>query len=55
MEFFMFACFEQFLVSNEATPQKHIPYYIKWVTNSYASLKSPTNKILLADQKKQFL
>ena len=51
----MFACFEQFLISNGATPQKHIPFYIKWVTNCYASLKSPTDKILSADQKKQFL
>jgi hypothetical protein len=38
----MFARFEQFLVSNRAIPQKHIPYYIKWVTNCYASLKSAT-------------
>jgi hypothetical protein len=51
----MFARFEQLLVSNGATPQKHIPYYIKWVTSCNASLISPTDKIQSVDQKNQFL
>lgn len=50
----MFARFEQFLVSNGAIHQKQIPYYVKWVTNCYAVCKSPADKILTADQKKQF-
>ena len=51
----MFARFEQFLISNGSIQQKQIPYYVKWVTNCYAACKSPTDKILSADQKKQFL
>ncbi|MRR54267.1 MAG: hypothetical protein EG822_07125 [Deltaproteobacteria bacterium] len=51
----MFARFEQFLVTNGAIQQKQIPYYVKWVTNCYATCKVPADKILPADQKKQFL
>lgn len=50
----MFARFEQFLVSNGAVQQKQIPYYVKWVRNCYTVCKSPEDKILSADQKKQF-
>jgi hypothetical protein len=51
----MFERFEQFLVSNGAILRKQIPYYVKWVTNCYAVCKSHVDKILTADQKKQFL
>ena len=51
----MFARFEQFLVGKGAVPEKQIPYYVKWVTNCYAICKCPADKILAADQKKQFL
>ena len=51
----MFARFEQFLIGNGAIQQKQIPYYIKWVKYCYAVCKSPEDKILPADQKKQFL
>jgi hypothetical protein len=51
----MFARFEQFLVSNGAVQQKQIPYYVKWVRNCYTICKSPEDKILSAEQKKQFL
>jgi hypothetical protein len=55
MVFFIFASFEQFLVSNRATQQKHFPYYIKWVTNCKDSLESSAEKILTADQKNSSL
>jgi hypothetical protein len=51
----MFALFEQFLVSSGAIQQKQIPYYVKWVTNCYTVCKCSADKILSADQKKQFL
>jgi hypothetical protein len=51
----MFARFEQFLVGSGSIAQNQIPYYVKWVTNCYAACKCPTDKILPADQKKQFL
>jgi len=51
----MFARFEQFLVSNGAVQQKQIPYYVRWVRECYAVCKGSTDKILSADQKKQFL
>jgi len=41
--------------NNGATQQKQIPYYVKWVTNCYTFCKVPAEKILSADQKKQFL
>jgi hypothetical protein len=51
----MFARFEQFLVSNGSIAPMQIPYYVKWVTECYAACKSPVDKILAADQKKQYL
>jgi hypothetical protein len=54
-EIFMFERFAQFLVGKGAVPEYQIPYYVKWVTNCYAICKCPADKILAADQKKQFL
>src|ERR1039457_4479888 len=54
-EVFMFARFEQFLVSNGSFAPKQIPYYVKRVTECYAACKNPDDKILAADQKKQYL
>lgn len=47
--------FEQFLAGKGSIGQKQIPYYVKWITDCYATCNCPPDKLLPAEQKKRFL
>jgi len=51
----MFGAFRQFLGSKGSMKCQYIPFYLKWVSDCYAYLDTPSDSRLSSEQKKQFL
>ena len=51
----MFGAFRQFLLRKASIKPQYIPFYLKWVSDCYAYLDTPSDSRLSSEQKKQFL
>ena len=55
MGIFMLGEFEKYLVRKATLNDKHIPFYVKWVSHCYSYLEQPDNCILSSDQIQDYL
>jgi len=51
----MFEAFRQFLLRKASIKPQYIPFYLKWVSDCYAYLDTPSDSRLSSEQKTQFL